>query len=374
MILKNLKKIYLILIFFIFMIFYIENSSIFAPVETLDIPIGVGYDLISNTCKDPIYNVSLSVYQFLIGTPTLNTITIEGQGCNIVNTREERQTKSNRKYILGTEKVLLISEYFAQRSINPIVNVLFNNTYANDTARVAIFKGKAKDALNFKVEGYNSSADYLKGMIDSSANYNFFSKNYKMIDVYTRILAKGRSIAIPYIEIQDGTFKITGLGIFKGDKLKYVANIKEAKIINLLREDRVFGIININNEQGESIGLKTLSMNNIKCDKEGDKYKFNINLNLNCDIIQDTMYKNILNNPSVTNKIEKQTEEVVKKMADSFINKMQKEIKIDCLELGRVAASKCNRKDNIDWNKVVCESEIKVNVKVKLERIGRGIL
>lgn len=51
---------------------------------------------------------------------------------------------------------------------------------------------------------------------------------------------------------------------------------------------------------------------------------------------------------------------------------MQNEYKIDCLELGREAAAKYGRGENIDWDEVVCNSKIQVNVNVKLTGIGRG--
>ncbi|KEI09617.1 spore gernimation protein [Clostridium sp. K25] len=370
----KLKKIYFIIAFLVFVISYMVDVNEYVAIENLDIPIGIGYDLINGKTKNPIYNIPISVYQFLPGNSTLNTTVTTGKAEGIANTREDRQTKSNRKFILGTEKVVLISQEVAERSIEDLINILFNNTYANDTARVAIFKGKTIDALKAKVKGYNSSADYIRGMIDSCINYNFFSDNHKMIDIYTRVLGEGRSATLPYIEMDNGEFKMTGMGIFKGSKLKYIADREEAKIINLLRENKGLGIINLKNKNGEMTNLSVLSRKRIKCKKEGEKYKFTINLELDSDMIENNFYKRVSDNPRITKKIEKEAEEVIIKKTNNFIKKMQNDIKFDCLELGKVAAAKYGRRTNTDWDKVMCESEIKVNVKVKLERLGRGIL
>ncbi|KGM96689.1 spore gernimation protein [Clostridium novyi A str. 4552] len=369
-----LKKIYLVIGLLIFIISYTTNISEFVPIENLDIPIAIGYDFESNTTKNPIYSISIAVYQFLTGSQQLNTIVINGKAESVTDTREDRQTKSNKKFILGSEKVLLINKEVAEKSIFPIANTLFNNTYANDTARVAIIKGDTKEALSFKVRGYNSGADYIRGMIDSSVNYNFFSDNYKMIDVYTRLEGEGRSIALPYIEIKDGIFEMTGIGIFNKDKLGYVAHIREAEIINLLRENKVSGIVHLQSKKGENTNLDVLTRKKVKCEKQGDKYKFTIDIVLDSDIIENEIYRGVINNPNITKKIEKDAEEAVKKPIDKFINKMKDDIKFDCLELGKVAAAKYGRRTKTDWNKVVCESDIKVNVKVNLRRIGRGML
>lgn len=369
-----IKKIYLVMGLLIFIVSYATNINQFVAIENLDIPIAIGYDLKNNSKNNPIHSVSIAVYQFLTGNQQLNTIVIGGNAESITNTREDRQTKSNKKFILGSEKVLLINKDVAENTIFPIANTLFNNTYANDTARVAILNGNTKDALNFKVRGYNSAADYIKGMIDSSVNYNFFSDNYKMIDVYTRLVAEGRSVVLPYIEIKNGIFQMTGLGVFDKDKLKYVADIGEAQVINLLRGNRVSGIIHLEDSDGHNTNLDAISTKKVKCKREKDKYKFDIRIVLEGDIIENEIYKNIVNNPNVTNKVEKDAEEVVRKATEKFINKMQKEIKIDCIELGKVAAAKYGRKTNTDWNKVVCESEINIDVKVNLRRVGRGML
>lgn len=370
----KLKKIYFVISFLIFVFSYMLDVNQFGAIENLDIPIGIGYDLIDGNTKNSIYSIPISVYQFLPGDPTLKTMISMGKAQGIANTREDRQTNSNRKYILGTEKVVLISEEAAKKSIDEIINILFNNTYANDTARVCVFSGKTIDALKTKIKGYNSSADYIRGMIDTCMNYNFFSSNYKMIDVYTRTFGEGRSVTLPYIEMNNGEFKMTGMAIFKGTKLGYIADIRETKIINLLRENKVSGIINLRKKSGEVTNLSALSMKKVKCKKENNKYKFTIELQLDSDIIENNLYKNVANNPSITKQIEKSAEEVVTKQANQFIEKMKNEIKIDCLELGKVAAAKYGRKKESDWDKIVCESDIKVNVKVKLERVGRGIL
>ena len=45
------------------------------------------------------------------------------------------------------------------------------------------------------------------------------------------------------------------------------------------------------------------------------------------------------------------------------------------MELGRIAAANFGRGTGVDWNKVICNTDltnIKVNVKVKVDNMGRG--
>ena len=51
---------------------------------------------------------------------------------------------------------------------------------------------------------------------------------------------------------------------------------------------------------------------------------------------------------------------------------MKNEYKVDCLQLGWVAAAKYGRDTGVDWDEVVSNSDIKVNVKVNVDKVGRG--
>ena len=58
-----------------------------------------------------------------------------------------------------------------------------------------------------------------------------------------------------------------------------------------------------------------------------------------------------------------------------FIEKMQSQYKIDVLDLGQVAVATYGRGTGTDWNEVVSNfdlSDIIVNVKVKVDNMGRG--
>ena len=51
---------------------------------------------------------------------------------------------------------------------------------------------------------------------------------------------------------------------------------------------------------------------------------------------------------------------------------MQHEYKVDCLELDREAAAAFGRNPKTDWDNIVCNSDIIVNVKVKVDNLRRG--
>ena len=74
----------------------------------------------------------------------------------------------------------------------------------------------------------------------------------------------------------------------------------------------------------------------------------------------------------VTEKFEEDMAKQVKETCTGFLEKMKYGYKVDCLQLGWVAAAKYGRDTGVDWDEVISNSEIKVNVKVQVDKVGRG--
>ena len=110
----------------------------------------------------------------------------------------------------------------------------------------------------------------------------------------------------------------------------------------------------------------------IECYKQGDKYNFIIDITLKGTVINNEMYVDMMKDIKKKKEFEKDMAKSIEKQCDDFIKIMKNDYKIDCLGLGREAAAKYGRQKVIDWNKVVCSSDIKVNVKVMVDLQGRG--
>ncbi len=68
----------------------------------------------------------------------------------------------------------------------------------------------------------------------------------------------------------------------------------------------------------------------------------------------------------------KKFEQKIYKESYKFINKMQNEYKVDVLNLGSVAAAKYGRNTGVNWDDVVSNSEIELDINMRLIRGARG--
>ncbi|WP_163193365.1 Ger(x)C family spore germination protein [Clostridium thermarum] len=369
-ILKKKNIIILILVLCIYILFKTGNT--FEPIEELTIPSGIGVDVVdSNLDGDMKYKVIVSEYNYY-DEKQINVSVLEGTASTVPETRESRQLKSDGKFLLGLERVVVVGQEAAEFGLKNFVDALFSNRTINDVAYIVVCKGKSEDILKFQAPGSTSSSEYIDKMIQHSAIFGFFPRNYKLLDMYIRLDSEGRNFAIPYIEVKESQLQISGMALFKNDKMVRVIGKQDSKWMNLLRENNVRGILTVQKNIKEYASFYGTSKRRVKCTREGGRYIFDIDLSLKGEIISNSLYPNLAEEPEAIKIAEAQFAEEAEKKCIEFIKKMKSEYKIDCLSLGRNAAAKYGRRTGVDWNDVVSNSEIRVDVKVKVTEIGRG--
>lgn len=363
------KKLLLIIVIALYM--FLKMGEGYRPIEQFDIPSSGSLDLVSYNGTERRYKIAQATYNFLDTKDTTSRVNMSISE-NIGESMEDRRRQTNRIYTPSLQKIILLGESMARDGIRSIVEASFSNTKVNDSELLAVCEGEAIDILKYNIEGYSSSGDFIEGMIKNSIEGNFMGNDYKMIDMYVRIDSEGKNIVLPYIERKDNRFKISGMALFNKDKMVRVLDNEESKIMNMLRDDSVKGVLSLKNSWEEYINFSGKTKRTVSVDKVDDKFVFNINLELAGNIMSNTLYGNMNGKSDKMKKFEEEMQTYVENMGKSFIEKMKKEYKLDCLQLGKEAVEKYGRNSNKDWNEIVSNSEIKLKVKVKLKGIGRG--
>ena len=335
--------------------------------EQYDILAGSGIDIIKNVGGDYLFDAQLSIYNF---KGNEKAYVKNGIAYTIGGTRENRQLKNNKAFLFGSQKVLILQEDFARHGIQSEVNILFANPQINDRSKVVISKDPSGEVLKLNIKEYNSSADFLDGMIENSSKYTFDSNEYNLINVYASTDTEGRRLLLPYIEIENGKLRLTGLALFKGFYMVTKLNVEESKIVNLLRANGIKAMYSLKQEGNKSIMIYTTSHRKVRCDKVNGKYVYNIELNMTGNVLGDSVDKSI--DAKAMAKIENQLSEKIKRECNSVIKKAQNIYKVDSMELSKYAISKYGRDTGVDWDKIFTESDINVDVKFKIDKIGRG--
>lgn len=359
-----------IIIAIILIIFIAGIGSKGGMVENLGVISGVGYD-IEKEASDILYNISFLVYSFQAQDKVVTRV-LTGKSKSLGETRENRQLKSARKLTIGLSKVFIFSEDISVLGLKNDIDILHNNPDVNDTGLCVVCKGKAEDILKCPVTGFQSSAEFISGMVKNLRQSNFFPAQYTVMDLIVRYYAEGRNLLLPYIEIKNNNIETTGLAIFRKDKMVGKADMDETRIINMLKEKNVKGMLTLQSTSKKYINCYANSKSTVKCSKVDGKYKFIINLDMKGNIQSNELYNNIDTDPKIMKKFELDMTNYVQKMGNDFINKSKCQYKTDVLDLGRIAVAKYGRGTGTDWDELVCTSDIKVNVKFTVDNLGRG--
>ena len=365
----------IILIPFIFAVFSFlflgGEKNKMASVEDLDIYVGAGIGINKQGEGIITYRISTASNMFKENEVIEKVIHI-GRGSTVGKTREDRQSKTGKQFFLGLTKIYLLDEEFAKHGIRNWIDAIFKNPIVNDKAYIVVCNGKNEEYFNYNAPGYENSSEYMSDMVKNSKSFNFFDDDYMVKNAILSIDAEGKNMVCPYIELKEDGIKITGIAVFKKDKIGAILDMQDTKIMNMLRENKVKGMLTIQKDSKEYINFLGEAKRKIKCKKEGDKYHFTIDLNIVGDVLNNELYKHIGENKEEIDKFEKDMEKKVEAMCNDFIKKMKDKYKTDCLQLGFIAASKYGRGTGVDWDKIICESSIEVKVKVKVDKVGRG--
>lgn len=340
-------------------------------VENLNIPVAVGCDLKTTSENTLSYEIPISSYVF-DDEGTVMSETFTGLDKSIGETRGNRQLKSNKKFLLGVERCFLMSETYSQFGIRNLLDILVNNPHVNEKPNMIVCYGSAEDILKVKVKGYPNSGEFIDGLIKHANEFNFFSENYTIMDVFKKVDAEGYNLTLPYIELKDSNIELTGMAIFKKDKMVAKANVDESKIINLLRENSAHGMMTIQETPEKYINYDAKSNRKVHCYKNGDKFRFVIDISLNGSISSNTLYKDLNKELGILEKFESDMAKQVKTNCTNYISIAKTKYDVDIFNLGFIGAAKYGRQTGIDWNKVFYDADIEVNVKVKVDNQGRG--
>ncbi|WP_055666488.1 Ger(x)C family spore germination protein [Desnuesiella massiliensis] len=364
---SRIKNVFIILVIIGAVVFY-NYDTLNAPIEENAISFGIGVDIEKTLKENANYRITYNIYKF--SQDKVYSYNRIAEASTIGENRQDRQLKIDRSYTADIERMLIISEDMGAYGIDSLVNIFLNNPRLNDKGLIVVCKGKAEDIIKFKVEALPSSAEYIEGIVKESIYYNFYSENYTFLDLFTQLTSEGENIVLPYVEIRNNKIEISGVALFKREKLVQIIDIYESKIMNVLREDKTRGVFSLKRGEQKYVDYNSRVKKKVKCYKDQDKYNFIIDLNVTGNITSNTLYEE-LNKKSIKNFEEDMAKEIEEK-CNAFIKKMQKQYKVDCLELGSVAAAKFGRDSGVDWNEVVSKSSIKVRAKVKVDNVGRG--
>ncbi|KYH35365.1 spore germination protein B3 precursor [Clostridium tepidiprofundi DSM 19306] len=338
------------------------------PIEELSLIVGIGDDL-DTECDYP-YSATLETLIFK-GNNNISHTALTGKGYTLYTTQNDRQTKNSKEWLLADEIVYLISESRARSGIKDFMDATLRDANRNENAYIAITKQSTEKFFTNEPFYSTTNSEEIASLLQFSKEANFFYTNPTLMNMLLSYNQEGRKMALLYIELKEGRPQVTGLALFKGATMIEKISLNEARLINLLRNNKSTGYISINTSNKEnytdftgknSIKVKVSKQNNIFVYDIYVTLKGVLTVNSICE--EDNSFCN-------KEKIQSTFEEKLEKVLYKEIQKMQQVYKTDWLDLGYYAVAKYGREKNVASDDNFCKSKINVHVNVKVTSLGR---
>ena len=341
------------------------------PQEDLGIIIGLGYD-IENQGIGYKYKDTSETFIFK-GERKIEHEVLSGRSKSIYSTENELQMKFNKKWITGTELVYLIGEKRARYGIKDIIDGQIRDPMRREIAAIAVSGEPAEDVYRMNPTSASTIAEQIRGILNFIYMDNFFPINNEVSEVLKMYYQEGRKIVMPYMEVKEERFQVSGLALFKEDKMIKKVLLDEARLINILRNNDGIGYLAINtptnNEYYEAY-FKNKNKVKVKVSKEDNKLKYDVFVTLIGELKVDTVDKKLITKKEVEH-IEKVFAEDMKIRLNGEVEKMQKEYHTDWIDLGKYAVAKYGRQGNYDSDETFCNAVINVHVNTKISSTGQ---
>lgn len=350
--------------------------------DKLSFPLAASYDLHSSGTADPSDPPSQPGEKLVDVTTMTPNLAPKAQspvniqtlsGINVTDVRQKRALVDADIYLTGLATTLVIGEEMASLGINPYLDALLRGTTISGTMYFAVAAGRGEDILKTPVKNYTNIGTFLLALFDGIHQRTFIPAT--QLGQFYRSQNKGKNPVAPILERKGDRVIISGVAVFKKDQMVKKLNLEEGHSLVLLRglkgtSDQPF----TKNQAGMEHRGSVLVSNSRKVQYYQNKQEHNSLITIK---LAGTLEEHSHQAPVTAEhlkEIEKTVEQQVKTQCETFINMMQEEIKVDCIDISKYALAKNRRalEKDIDNPEFIQGANIQVEVKVHLKNTGEA--
>lgn len=300
------------------------------------------------------------------------SVTLQGKGKKAHIIKEAINSQSPKPIEIGKLNLLIFGKDLAENGVSYFVKTVCRDPLIGSNMYLAVSNVPAGELLNKSKE---NNSKYLYELIKQ----NYKNQNTPIPTLHSFLFdyyGEGRDISIPYLKInQKGKVEVSGLALFKKDKLAVTLNQKETVLYKILRGRVMRGeaLFNIHKGQKQDLALLTIlnGQNRRSILNKDSNVKVTYNLTLE-GMVKD--YPDWLDLRKKENNIlmRKQMENQITEDFEKLFVKLQK-YQVDPLGIGDLA-----RAYSKQWNekqfyeKVYPTITLDVNLKIELYQAGIG--
>lgn len=197
---------------------------------------------------------------------------------------EELGHKSQFPFEIGQVRLIIFGDKLSRRGLAEVLDTICKDPKIGIT-KIVITDGSPDQVLS---KTLNESPLFLMNLIDKSIENESIPESDLHV-LFDQYFGSGIDMSFPNLIVDSqGTIKVDGMGIFKGDKLALKISDKETFLLKLMTDRNKRGVysfnLNMNGHKG-NIGVRTIDgKHKVKVIKENLREQAKVSLNLDVEL------------------------------------------------------------------------------------------
>ncbi|WP_096273679.1 Ger(x)C family spore germination protein [Paucisalibacillus globulus] len=362
------------------MILFLSSCVQTFQLEDLGIITSRGVDRADNNDIE----ITMSVLQFQANS-TKPTIIVSGVGSTIKGAVEDAGKKVSQELVPGKLELEMYSRELAEDGLKSYIDTLKRDANIPDTVRLAVTEDNSREILHTQEEHISTNVgEFLHGLVQPGAEQRLFPE--VSLQKFARIINdEGIDPILPIIGLREETPVITGIALFKDDKMKGQLPIKDEyyfTIIEGLTQEELIEIEiptdsvekylihgNGGEEQLKIVLLIEKGTGDIQL-TDKDKLHFDTNIKIELSLLEISReYK--LDDAKALKKLEQEIEKVITSRYEEIFSYL-KEVNTDVFGYGEKyrIKKKGGKLSDKEWDKSFPTIHSNFNVNVNIIRHG----
>ncbi len=314
-----------------------------------------------------------------IGAPGPNVKNHESRGNTIFEAVRDGTQDFDRKKFFNHNKIIIINEKVAREGVLSILDVFIRDHEGRGLTLLSIARGvEARELLAEEPQGIGRyQAIHLEEMMENY-RYNQKSSKVNIINFFEKELEEGINPVMGVLEKEETNAKLTGIAIFKKDKLiGYLDEIETRGYNWVIGEihNAAITMPSLKNEN-ELVLLETLGGDSrIIPNIAGNEISFTIESRIEVSLAEQQSKEEYdpYENLEYLKQVENKTKKVIEKEMKMAIEKVQKEYQADIFGFGRQLfkenPSKWKEvKEN--WDEIFSNAAYTIKIDVDIKHTG----
>jgi len=374
------KKGFLIII--IFLLLHLCGCWDSQDLEELSFPLAAAYDVHSPGSADPSDPpaqpgnklVDLTTLVPNLAPKTKLPVNVETHsGVTIADARQRRGLTDADTYVTGMNQIIIIGEELARCGLNPYMDSLLRDPTIPDSMYFSVAAGRGEDILKTPIKNYSNMGNFLVALFKGIQQRTFIPAT--QLGEFYRYQSTGKNPVAPILERKGERVIISGVAVFKKDRMVKKLTVEEGHDLVLLRGLKGRSYLPFSKKASETYHRGAVLVRNsrkVQYNQNQQGHNFIITVKLEGSLEEHSHQAPITEEH--LQEIEKTIEQQVKTQCETFINMMQEEIKVDCIDISKYALAKTRRalEKEIDNPEFIQNANIQVKVKVHLENTGES--